>query len=102
MLKDLTDDQRKLAEVMSDISERCYSAGWMTNLEFVLWDVLITGERSYGHGKITAQDIVELTELSHRCAAWIYFHDDTEETAMDLSSWTKLFREIVEKYPDTL
>jgi len=102
MLTDLTEEQKKLAELMGGISERCYSSQWMKNLEFVLWDALITGERIFGQGKITTRDIEELTEHSRLCSAWIYFDDDTEETAITIASWIKLFQEVIQKFPDTL
>jgi hypothetical protein len=41
MLSDLTPDQRALARYMSDLSEEAYCAGWMSGLEYALWDGLI-------------------------------------------------------------
>jgi hypothetical protein len=102
MLRDLTVGQKELAEVMSGISERCYSAGWMRNLEFVLWDAVTTGERKFGHGKITTQDIEEISALSRLCSSWIYFDDDAEETAIDITSWEELFQKFVQEFPETL
>jgi len=44
MLKDLNEDQTKLAELMSWMSEEGYCAGWMNTLEFDLWKI-INGNR---------------------------------------------------------
>ncbi len=33
----LTKSQRRLRDLMSSISERCYSAGWMDGTDFRLW-----------------------------------------------------------------
>ena len=79
MIKDLTIDQKILADFMSEISERCYSAGWMTNLEYVLWDTLTTGPRKYGHDTISQSDIVELRKYSEKADSWIFFDDDIDE-----------------------
>ena len=45
----LTSEQQKLANYMSEVSERCYSAAWIENLEYVLWDALFSKQRKYGH-----------------------------------------------------
>ena len=80
MLFELTIKQRKLAEFMSDLSEKCYSASWLENLEYVLWDTLIKGERRLGQDNISQQDIVHLNQLSKDSNCWIYFDDKSEET----------------------
>jgi hypothetical protein len=48
MLKDLNRDQLLLEELMSQISEEGFSAGWMKNLEFDLWRIINGGDRRYG------------------------------------------------------
>jgi hypothetical protein len=102
MLGNLTVEQKRLAELMSRISERCYSAEWIKNLEFVLWNSLETGERTFGQGKITTQDIEGMTALSRLSSGWIYFDDNAEETAIDITSWTELFQKVVHEFPETL
>jgi len=87
MLEDLTPQQRELANAMSEISERCYCASWMENLEFTLWDAVNDGEMKYGQDKITNQDIERLKQLSKNCNSWIFFDDANEETAFDLTLW---------------
>lgn len=88
MLNDLNPDQRTLAESMSDISERCYHSGWQQDLEYVLWDAVIKGERKYGQDFITSEDIETLKHLSDQAGCWIIFDDVTEETAIDLAAWS--------------
>ena len=91
MLNALTSGQRQLADFMSDISEKCYYAGWLENLEYVLWDAIINGQRKFGHGIISQQDIDKLEQLSKDCNCWIYYNDITEETAIDLLLWRQKF-----------
>ena len=69
MRKDLTNNQVQLTDLMSDISERCYYSGWMHNLEYVLWDAVLHGERNYGHGIISKEDIEALLSLSEEANA---------------------------------
>lgn len=45
MLKDLNDDELKLAKLMSRISEAVYSAGWINDLEFELWEIITDSNR---------------------------------------------------------
>ncbi|UOQ67635.1 hypothetical protein [Hymenobacter volaticus] len=72
---------------MSDISEICYCAGWLLNLEYVLWNAVLTGPRKCGHGMITQEDIHELLALANRTDSWMVFDEETEETALALSFW---------------
>ena len=64
MLKDLSQDQLQLAELMSQISEAGYSAGWMKGLEFDLWDILIGSKSSYGRHIISQEELLQLKFLS--------------------------------------
>jgi len=89
MLKDLTENELKLATFMSDLSERCYSAAWMLNLEYVLWDSVLNGPRKYGQDNIDENDIRQLSRLSTLANTWIIFDDETEETAVTLEQWKK-------------
>lgn len=84
MRKDLTNQQLLLADYMSNISERCYYAGWMQGLEYVLWDAVLYGQREYGQDTISPKDVEILRDLSETARAWIIFDDTTEETAVDL------------------
>lgn len=92
MLQDLTPQQKHLADTMSDISERCYYAGWMLHLEYVLWNAIETGPRPYGHGEITEADIKLLTSLAELTGCWIMFHDEFDEMAIDLPSWRAVYQ----------
>ena len=102
MTKDLNPDQSQLENLMSDISERCHFAAWLKNLEYVLWDAVINGQRKYGHDEITPHDIDELKKLSNACNSWIYFDDETEETAINLGAWALMFDKAVNDKPNIL
>ncbi|MCG2616020.1 hypothetical protein LZZ85_17115 [Terrimonas sp. NA20] len=91
MLSNLTTDQFALANLMSKISERCYSAGWMANLEFALWHALLHGPCAYGQGFITETDIANLRSLSDQADCWIVFDDVNEETAISLQTWRHVY-----------
>ena len=100
MRDELTKNEKKLADLMSDISENCWNAGWMLNTEYVLWHAVTSGPRAFGRGTITEKDIEELTKLSNATQTWIVFDD--KETAMPLEEWETLFTNDVSKDPGKL
>jgi hypothetical protein len=102
MLENLTIKQELLARVMSDISERCYCAGWMQNLEYVLWDITIKGERQYGLDMVTQRDIDIMKLLSKETNSWIIFEDKIGETAIAISDWERKFDQDTQSNHDLL
>jgi len=100
--KGLTVKEEILARIMSDISELCYSAGWMQNLEYVLWHAVVSGERNYGHYSVTQRDIEILKLLSDETQSWIIFNDELEETAIDLDTWKIKFDADIKVSPGLL
>ena len=95
MLKDLNEDEQKLEEFMSWISEEGYSAGWMSDLEYDLWEIVVGGDKSYSRYTLTQDDIDKLNLLSQKCGCWIVFDDVNEETAVDLETWKKMYSDKV-------
>lgn len=91
MLKDLNKEELKLAEFMSSISEKGFSAAWLEGLEFDLWKIVIVGSRQYRRYHLTEIDINRLKSLSHQCESWIVFDEFHEETAIKLTKWDKLY-----------
>ncbi|HEX6180949.1 MAG TPA: hypothetical protein VFZ47_06855 [Chitinophagaceae bacterium] len=64
MLSDLTNEQRELETFMSDISERCWYAGWLEVTEYILWDEetavdLPTWEGMYHQAIIANPDLIK-------------------------------------------
>lgn len=102
MLENLTIKQELLARLISDISERCYCASWMSNLEYVLWDITIKGERQCGLDMVTQHDIDTLKLLSEETNSWIIFDDKLDETAMAISDWKIKFNQDTNDNPDLL
>lgn len=102
MINDLTQDERQLAEFMSELSERCYSAEWMQDLEYVLWDAVVSGPRDYGHGTITIEDINKLIQISDKIKSWILFDDELEEISVLLDKWKIKFAVDISQNPDRL
>lgn len=102
MPKELTMKQQKLSDFMSEISERCYYAGWMKNLEYVLWDALFTGQRKYGQDYITLQEIEVLKKLSKEANCWIIYDSTSGEAAIEKTLWEDKFSEEIIRDPNIL
>ncbi|MDO7876570.1 hypothetical protein Q5H93_17630 [Hymenobacter sp. ASUV-10] len=77
---------------MSDISEEGWCAEWLDGLEHVLWHIVQTGPAKYGRTFVDEQQIQQLKELSELTGGWIIFDDETEETAISLAEWQKVFQ----------
>lgn len=92
MLADLTKDQRELAELMSEISEEAFCAGWMKGLELALWDAVTRGTREYGRMEIDNDRIDRLRDLARACDGWIVFDDDREEVWVPMPDWIQRFK----------
>lgn len=74
-----TKDKEQLLNLMQDISERCYCAGWMTGLEIYLWGV-VEGRAglNYGQSWITENEVSELKRLSKLANGWWKWEDNAE------------------------
>ncbi len=90
--------QTRLMSIMSDISERCYYAGWMQHLEYHLWYAVLHGPMRYGQDHITQEDITELKELANSCQSWIIFEE--EERAIDLDQWIDVYAKALLNHTD--
>lgn len=84
----LTLDQQILADLMSDISEECWFAGWYTGLENILWR-----EITEPSGLISEQERTDLRKLSEEIGGWIMW-DDADEIGtvfVPLEQWKKIY-----------
>jgi hypothetical protein len=85
----LTQDQCRLYALMSDISEDCYCAGWMSGNEYRLWRAVAdpSDDLGYGMQTIDRSNVRALQHLSDRAGGWIYWHDDDWEPGLPSSHW---------------
>jgi hypothetical protein len=69
--RDLSPRQLELADLMSEISEDCYCAGWLIGTEFVLWGAVLNGPIEWGCGDVTEEQVAALRRLSGEIGGWI-------------------------------
>lgn len=85
----LTPLQRALYELMSEISEDCWCAGWMMGNEYSLWDAIVTGDRTYGMGFMEEGLLASCKALSDQVGGWIEWRDD--EQGLPAGEWGPYF-----------
>lgn len=83
----------ELCQLMSNISEYCYCAGWMMGLEYSLWDIVNNPQnRSYGFSEVSLEDIDNLKKLSSELNGWIIWKDDNFGfTREEIDKWGNYF-----------
>jgi hypothetical protein len=86
----LSPDARALATYMSDLSEEFWCAGWMQDLEFMLWSAT-KGEDAYASLTLTRDQLATPKSLSNACKGWIVFRRDAGETFVSMPEWMQLF-----------
>ena len=86
---------------MSDLSEDCWCAGWMTDLEFTLWEALTTGARELGWDGIEERDLSRLKHL-HAMAGgwWVWDKSDTGNRFVTSEEWLAILAERRKQVPD--
>lgn len=83
---------REVADLMSDISEEHYSAGWLIGLEFSLWRIVIGGpdvDRDFGMFAVEPEVVDRLRAPSDACGGWIAWSEDPVDGAVfvPLAEW---------------
>jgi len=91
MLNELTPTQRDLAELMSDISEHAWRAGWMMGLEYELWQELTSATNGSVPPLATQEQLERLSQLSKACGGWITFDQEREELFVVLAEWVTCY-----------
>jgi hypothetical protein len=92
-MSELTDDKAELAGLMSELSERCYCAGWLDGLEFTLWDYVCGQSNSGVWSMIEPDELTQLTKLAASIGGWIFWHPDHAATFIPLAEWLEMYRQ---------
>jgi hypothetical protein len=88
----LTVAAEQLKSLMSRVSERCWSAGWLLGTEFALWEAVLGGARKWGLSIITDEEIAKLSELAEAAEGWIVWnYDMQEELYIPMVEWLDLY-----------
>jgi hypothetical protein len=92
----LTPEEHHLRDLMSDISEACYSAGWLSETEFDVWRLATEGG-TWGRGDATElqEELAQIMALSRQLGRWIVWFDTkgSDHQAIDLDEWKRRYHE---------
>lgn len=98
-------EEEALRDVMANLSQDMYSAGWHDELEFRLWARMAkepVDERSYDPA-----DFLKLSLLSARVEGWVEWSDELgclfitlDEWQPKYAAWRQAWREKYETEPD--
>ena len=80
-----------LADLMSEISEDQWCAGWLDGAEYSLWSMVDGGETDWGFGKVDPSSVALLRRLSESCGGWIVWTDDRCERWIPMSEWLPMY-----------
>ncbi len=92
-MTDNLDDSYLLFETMADLSEKYWCAGWLSGLEYTLWEQITPGNQiAY---ILNENEISKLRHLSEKCKGWWFWDDDSTDPLgadycvkfIDLQSW---------------
>ena len=86
-----------LRKVMSGISEEYWCAGWMHNLEYMLWDVVADRRK----GICSPEEIEQLKYLSGKCGGWIVWDEQGKgKRFVPMHEWLRLYEAQRQKSSD--
>jgi hypothetical protein len=75
-----------LRKLMSGISEEYWCAGWLSGLEYTLWDA-VTGK---GKDICSLEEIEQLKYLSGKCGGWIIWDEQAkDEKFVPMEEWLR-------------
>ncbi len=90
----LSPRQNHLRDLLSEVSERCYHAGWLFETEYEVWRLL---EEPRGWGHCAPADLEgilgEIRAVSSELGEWIVWSDSDrcDNEAIDIVSWRERY-----------
>lgn len=86
--------KESLRTLMTEISERCWCAGWIGGLEFALWASLDhRADESYGQGFIYSGNKRQLARLALQAGGWWVMTDNFEEVFLSMPEWAEFYEQ---------
>lgn len=82
----------RLRNVMGDLSEDHYAAGWLIGLEYMLFGAAFAGD-GFGSG-LSHEERAELITLSQRCQGWwMWSKYDANRRFVPFDEWFHMYAE---------
>lgn len=89
---------KALINLMKEISEDCWCAGWKRGLEYALWEIVQNpSNNEYGQGKVSLEDIQSLKEISSEIGGWFIQSDKPGAPLfVPMEEWVGIFRDYMD------
>lgn len=94
----MTDDanikqaREDLREYMSELSEACYCAGWMSGLEYSLWSFVTEGPGRFGMAYVEQPEIDKLKALADKAGGWWHWPEEApDEQFIAMEEWLAVY-----------
>lgn len=87
--------KNSLVNLMSDISERCYCAGWEVGNGYILWGMVV-GDilPKYGQSYVSETELGVLKLLSERLNGWFYWPKGADDKVfIEMDKWLVEYKE---------
>jgi len=84
---------RQLFALMSDISENCWCASWLSGCEYSLWRFVRAGvATSWGQADVSVEELRSLMDLSLACNGWWTWNAELGgEVFVQFDEWVKRY-----------
>jgi hypothetical protein len=77
-----------LLRMMSDLSEDCWCAGWLQNLEFTLWEAMNSGNKELGWGGVAERDFARMKHLHEMAGGWwVWAEGENRQRFVTTEEW---------------
>lgn len=92
-----------LLRMMADFSEDNWCASWLNDLEFTLWESMMTGSRTFGWGRIEERDLVRMRSL-HELAGgwWVWAEGEQGQRFVTTEDWLAILAKHKQEKAQTL
>lgn len=79
-----------LASYMSELSEECWCAGWLSGCEFALWMLANDGGGHWGQDIVTPEAAAQLLALSEEAGGWVRWADGVGAVFVPMDEWKEM------------
>ncbi len=87
----------KLEDFMMELSQDCYCAMWLVDLEFYLWDTLQGKPDRYSFRPLTDGEIDRLRALSTSAGGWITWPHKGHMGFVSFEEWAPIYAKYLEE-----
>lgn len=87
----------RLRNVMENISEDYYAAGWLMGLEYMLFNAVYAGE-DFATQRLTHDEISQIFLLSQQCQGWWMWNEHERRRFVPFDEWFLIYAEWHQSY----